>query len=617
MAAMPEIRYEVDLDSPPGSTVRIWTDISAYALPGWTIRRGSASFDTRPDPASFTFAVRNDAGRFDPTNGSGPYAGKLLPLRPVRVSVRKPDLSYAIRFTGLVLDWPQAWRKHGRYGYAEIPCTDATLAFGGFEFGMRFEDMLRGDGPAYWYPLDGPAGAQTNLGDGAAPTSADQTASTISWPASLITGNPGLSTQVIASNAVGNGTALTLDVAGAIGDVTAEVLFEWVSGPPAGASVTTSIVVVDNPRTGVQVHADAAGSTRYRFVYQAGGVDTFVDLGAVAADGPHHWALVASAAALRVYKDGVQVTALLAGFDVKTVTVLYFGEGTSLSGAAATATWRTDEAVVFLGVQTAGAILRRAAAALASGGTAYREFPQQTSSTRIAAILDTVGWASTARVLDAGGLTLLATGSVQGKTGEQLLSDTAAAELGQVFLTADGRVAFHTRAHRDALTVPSFTFGEDTASGELPYTSDLLINYDWRDIVNSAELTINDPSQPSGTIYSTSAEDATSISRYFRRTYNGLKAFPYASPADLDTTAARIVARGKDPHARLDRITVDPLAYPALWPFVHDAEIGMLIRVRRRSPGAPLIQLDCFIEQVNEQQGLNLYRLELTLSPKL
>lgn len=622
MPAMPTIRYEVDLDSPPGSNTRIWTDISAHVLPGWKVVRGTPPPSYSVKPGELLLPVRNTAGRFDPTNATGPYAGKLLPLRPIRISLRKPDLSWATRFTGLVLDWPQAWRKHGRYGYAEIPCTDATLAFGGYQFGDRWDDAISDARPQHWYRMDPFTSVYAPNSGSVQDGQPTPTIGAGGYVAGLVLGNPSQSLELNHSGG-GNNTALTIPNFSVAPDfITLQVLFQISSvGANPASRVLTVIGAFDLDKASIRVITNGAGALRYELRYlDATSTPVLVDLGAATVGEVRLWTMTWTTTALTVWRDGVQVANITSNLSGRgTIVSVKFGESTgAIIGQPndRTISYRTDEILLFDYTPTTAAVARQYQIARANGGTRFAEFGQQSSSARITQILDTVGWPSTARVIDSGGITLLPTGSVKKRSAEQLLSETAAAELGQVFLTGDGRVAFHTRAHRDALTTPSYTFGEDTAAGELPYTSDLLINYDWRDIVNSAELTID--GGPSGAIpYAASAEDSTSIDRYFRRSYPGMTAFPYANTADLDATAARIVARGKDPHARLDRITVDPLAYPGLWPFVYDAEIGMLIRVRRRSPGAPLIQLDCFIEQITEQQGLDLYRLELTLSPKL
>jgi hypothetical protein len=59
-----------------------------------------------------------------------------------------------------------------------------------------------------------------------------------------------------------------------------------------------------------------------------------------------------------------------------------------------------------------------------------------------------------------------------------------------------------------------------------------------------------------------------------------------------------LLSRYKNPATRISAIKLHPSANPALWPVCLSLELGTRIRVMRRPPGCPVVQVDCYVEQI-------------------
>jgi hypothetical protein len=103
-----------------------------------------------------TVTLNNRARRFDPFNTSGPYYGKLLPRRQIKISAVYGATTYPV-FRGFVNGWPPVWTDAGQDSTVTLSCMDAM--------GLLASDSLPADwsrnyilstSPRHYWPCDEP-----------------------------------------------------------------------------------------------------------------------------------------------------------------------------------------------------------------------------------------------------------------------------------------------------------------------------------------------------------------------------------------------------------------------------------------------------------------------------
>jgi hypothetical protein len=221
-------------------------------------------------------------------------------------------------------------------------------------------------------------------------------------------------------------------------------------------------------------------------------------------------------------------------------------------------------------------------------------FAQELSGVRIAEVLTAMGWNSTATALDAGKSTIQASALAQ-TSALQHIQDIANSELGQFFMSTDGKATFHDRSRRQTTVSSSATFG-DTAS-DIPYES-IAVSFTKDSIRNDAQVT-----REGGTVQE--AADIASETAYFTRTWTASPL--YTTDAEALNMASWIVANYKNPALRIDSVALRPTLQPStVWPQALGRAISDRITTIRRPPaGGASIQSDSFINGVahNVQMG--------------
>ena len=211
--------------------------------------------------------------------------------------------------------------------------------------------------------------------------------------------------------------------------------------------------------------------------------------------------------------------------------------------------------------------------------------PQETAGARIKALLQEGAWSTAKMSLQAGS-------SVKAHTGTctHILSEVgtvADSDGGLFFMSPAGVATYQSSTYRAAQTITS-TFGEQ----ELGY-HELVLGYDEQQIWNDVTVMFE------GNVSAHTTHSTASIDKYGRRK---LKQFDMlmTSSVQADARAASLIARYKDPHLRVERMTVAPRADPAnLWPVVLGAELSDKYRVRRRyASGNPTV-IEGFVESVS------------------
>jgi hypothetical protein len=643
LAVLPTITVEVAFAFGATAASPTWVDISPYVLPGRSIRRGRSSELDSSETGTLSLRLRNVDGRFDPTNTASPYnsgSNRLLPMRPIRVTATLPDGTVSRRFTGFVLGWPQTWTMRGRYGEANVQCVDALRALAAWKFRIRFYEQVQADGAHELYRLNEAAPPYVNTQQPTASitrTLGHGPDSFVTFTASppLVGTDPGVRFSWSSASSFPQGSysgAYPTDSPGAsiglasptvtsgVGNGgTMEVWWRPNSVPATNGTFMT--VIGQNQASGVlltcfcvEAHFDAAGPS-YVLRTFATTASPPTPGTATTATGVIPTAGRADHIAVRVTRltsSTIQYDLIINGIQVATHTESSSTTNPNLPGdLGAVYTVPSGFSCDWGQFNSYSTLLPDSLLARhASYGATQSDFAQQTTGARVAGALDAMGWPSAARVLDAGTITLQATGSIQGQTALQVVQEAAAAELGNVFADGAGRIVFVDRAHTVGGS-PSFVLGD--GSGELPYASGVELPFDEQRIVN--DWTIVQTNSSAGTPPQAQAGDDASAAAYFARADS--RTFPYAVTTDLASTAALLLSRTKDPHVRVSGVVLDVASNPALLAAYAALEVGMYVQVRRRPPYAPSILVDCIVEQITETGSENELSLTLSLSPKL
>lgn len=160
-------------------------------------------------------------------------------------------------------------------------------------------------------------------------------------------------------------------------------------------------------------------------------------------------------------------------------------------------------------------------------------------------------------------------------------------ESGVHYVRQTGTIRFMNRAARYNALTPTLTFGEGT--GEIPY-EDLQLDYDSTHLANIVQVT----QTSTGQVFT--AQDATSIANYFPRIMT--RSVNTTNALECQDCANYLLSRYKDPKVRITALKVNLSGNPSAWGSILPLELGDRIRVMRRPAGAPVMQLDCFVEQI-------------------
>jgi hypothetical protein len=213
----------------------------------------------------------------------------------------------------------------------------------------------------------------------------------------------------------------------------------------------------------------------------------------------------------------------------------------------------------------------------------------ESSGARIQRVLAWTGYTG-ATAIDTGSTTNMGPASdLSGATGLDACNSVALTENGNFYVSAAGALTFTARSRRYNQTTPLYVFGENAAHGEWPYES-ASMDYDPTHLFNDAQVTQYSTSQVAEAIDATS--ETAYLERVLQRTTNqGLF-------TETQDAAAYLLQQYKTPRLRISDITLHPSAMPGLWAVCMNLEIGTRIRLMRRPPSAPAIQVECFVESI-------------------
>lgn len=137
---------EIAFDSTPLDDTPTWTDVTAD-VESITVHRGKSAELARFQPGVATIQFDNTARKYDPLHTSGPYYGKLLPRKQVRIHAYESTVLKRINlFSGFIQ--PRGWQytySHPGQARATVTCFDQFGILGSFELAELADGQHAGD----------------------------------------------------------------------------------------------------------------------------------------------------------------------------------------------------------------------------------------------------------------------------------------------------------------------------------------------------------------------------------------------------------------------------------------------------------------------------------------
>lgn len=541
--------------------------------------------------------------------------------------------------------WPRVYQAQGFEGFTAVPCVDGFAALNALALRTEYESAVLSLGPDYYWPLhDGQnvtAFAETSGNQGPPIVVVQGRGTTVTGTASAdvtvqITGDPGgTGVEMAGGNNTNQGVTLrsagplTLTSTGASWSVTIACwlvttdttdtfgILDLTSSTDTNNSNSTAIL-----RSGVGDLHPFSGTVYTPIV---GGTST-PDAPGTYTDGLPHLYVATNTLAANVFTTNLYIDGTLAASDTSNATTA-FGTPTPNFGftlvEASAGLFGGDSGAGVNGAYSHIAVWNRALSAsevsglYSAGNTAYAG---ETSGTRITRHLALGGYTGATRI-STGQSTMQAP---TWQTAIDLLTDcqnTNTAEGGTIWMAPDGAFVFEDRNTRFLRLTSTYTFGENTAGGEIPYMgdpTDLVFDYDPNFVYADVEVTRNNGTVAIG---GTISDILTAARRYFPRSYT--------ASVDLQTdTETQYLAdwtfnTHKAPLERVSAVTIDPASNLGLWATALSVEVGMRVTLKRRPKAANqgagfTMSGDYFVEAVTHD-GIDMtagtWRTTLLLSP--
>lgn len=180
-----------------------WDDVTQYV---WRMDIDRGRGDDWGDFNSFaSVTFNNRTRRFDPYYTAGPYYGKLLPRKQIRIRATAGGTTYDV-FRGYVDGWNPEWTDAGQNSSVTVSCFDALQLLAAEQLPADWSrSYILSTSPRHYYPCDEPitafVGGQTVKDYGSYPLDLTTTTSASQGP-ELGVGLPSKSIQGTEGNAV-------------------------------------------------------------------------------------------------------------------------------------------------------------------------------------------------------------------------------------------------------------------------------------------------------------------------------------------------------------------------------------------------------------------------------
>ena len=153
--AYPTPIIEIAFDDGPYVVSPTWTDVTAYVR-SFETSRGVPDDWTYQADGSASVTLSNRDRRFDPFNTSGPYYGKLLPRRQIRIRATSGGTTYDV-FRGFIAGWPPEWTDAGYDSTVTLSCFDALQLLGSSSMPADWaQPYILSLSPRHYWEMDDP-----------------------------------------------------------------------------------------------------------------------------------------------------------------------------------------------------------------------------------------------------------------------------------------------------------------------------------------------------------------------------------------------------------------------------------------------------------------------------
>lgn len=599
----------------PAAPSADWTELSTDGLTIDTAR-GTDQYEFS-DVAAGTMDVLFDNldGSLDPTNTASPHWPNVKLYRQIRLQATWQGVTYPI-FTGNVERWPQQYVAHGRRAQVPLTAVDSLAVMQPGQLANLLAQQMLSYSPAYYFPLDEPAGstafADVSGNAGSPQLGAVQYRSGGTYTAgqtSTLTDQVG---AVSFASAAGGGVDVTevYMLRGANtspGWANAANGF-WVSFwfattmPPPPADIENMMVSLDNGQWqnnySCYFYLSAANKVGIGINDPVNGFGDPV--GSNVNDGKWHHVAFRHNPTGPYYReawfDGVRGTVDTRAAPLQNYGYLYL----SVGGA-----FRSNATFGFVGSICQLAVLPNTSSFSPADvyAAGINGFAGDTVGGRISRLLTLTGWAGPTSL----GTSTTTEQAATGLAGTSLADGCKQAAYdgnGVLFVNSAGTLTYADRTARFN-PAPTVTFGENSGGGETPYTT-LELDYGPEYVYNDVQVTVNN-----GTTATT--VNATSKDEYEDRVLT--QTVNLQNPGEATDRAAYLAARYAQPAYRVAKLTVDLAANPAAFPAVLGLDIGSCVTVNRRPPGGSEISFPAFVERVEHHIAPGAWTCDLMCSP--
>jgi hypothetical protein len=600
------------------STV-VWTEVPSAKVKATTLKWGAQHELARVEPSRAMVALDNVDGDFEALNTASPYYPNLRPLNRLRIVDTWAGVDY-IRFTGYVTDWPRSWTGINQ-SIVQLEAYDALGAvlnavdIPAWPWEMEIRNLIENlpaTGKAVWLRLNESSGTVAADSSGFGLNGQYQGSPTLGVDGFTPDGDKAVRfvTESRASLPYKNlitGYPFTVACwfrAGTSTLATRSILMAY-DGPSSPRQLVQVYVSGQSPTNGYVV-ADVASALPTR---------TRVRSSVLVNDNGAHFLVVAfeSSTSFKLYLDGVDRTTaidtnahafpndLLTGYSVGNTPAVAFGD--FRFGEAETEV--LDEVLVLDGVALSAAQVDD----LYESAVPIPDFLfLAKSGTRLARLLDALGWPTADRSI-AAGLTSVQQGYAAGKA-LAYAHRLDVTEGGRLFVNGAGQIVFQDRhaVLQAPYTVSQATFGEGV--GEIGYVGPFDHGEDDADIYNDVRV-----ANVGGVVQV--ARNKASKDRYGWKTLNLTDLLGNSDEESRDR-ANRDLAIYSEPTTRIRQLVVKPQEDAAqgttVWPNLLGLGQNSRVTVKAQPPGAPLLTQESHVERLEETVTPKDWQITLGLS---
>ena len=228
------------------------------------------------------------------------------------------------------------------------------------------------------------------------------------------------------------------------------------------------------------------------------------------------------------------------------------------------------------------------------------DLPRQRTGTRINDLLDQAGWPAARRQID-DGVVWVAETQLETANLLQVMSDTADAEEGELYVDPSGDIVFRDRHNRFDADVAATVaiYGDGDVPAHDLVSAGVATDFSAAEVSNVARVEL-----ANGNVYQFDDDmfetPSGSIGRVGKRV---LPVRDLSWPPHEATAAAQwLVARFAEPHIWLTQLSVDGRMDEQL-PSVLDVGVGDRLRFLHRPPGGGDVEVECCVETVRHRIG--------------